>query len=140
MTRSADEIVIPVNKPVRLILNSKDVIHSFYMPHFRVQLNTVPGMTSYFEFTPTITTAEMKAKTNDPNFQISCSYVPRSAEKVTITCKKKLGLSLWQNTKHGLKEQATYLTDDLRKEFNMPVTTCCSYCTGRYSSEGYFSS
>ncbi|RZK73435.1 MAG: cytochrome c oxidase subunit II, partial [Pedobacter sp.] len=40
----ADEMVIPVGKPVKLILNSKDVIHSFYMPHFRVQLNTVPGM------------------------------------------------------------------------------------------------
>jgi cytochrome c oxidase subunit 2 len=44
------------------------VLHSFYMPHFRVQLNTVPGMTSYFEFTPTITTEQMKAKTNDPKF------------------------------------------------------------------------
>jgi cytochrome c oxidase subunit 2 len=42
----ADEIVIPVNKSVRFILTSKDVLHSFYMPHFRVQLNTVPGMTS----------------------------------------------------------------------------------------------
>jgi cytochrome c oxidase subunit 2 len=49
-------------KPVRLILTSKDVLHSFYMPHFRVQLNTVPGMTSYFEFTPTITTEKMKAE------------------------------------------------------------------------------
>src|SRR5690606_17655716 len=67
--QAADEMVIPVNKPIRLILGSKDVIHSFYMPHFRVQLNTVPGMTSYFEFTPTITTEEMKAKTNDPTFE-----------------------------------------------------------------------
>jgi cytochrome c oxidase subunit 2 len=62
------EIVLPVNKSVRFTLGSKDVLHSFYMPHFRVQMNCVPGMATYFQFTPKYTTADMRDKVNDPNF------------------------------------------------------------------------
>jgi len=62
------EIVLPVNKSVRFTLGSKDVLHSFYMPHFRVQMNCVPGMATYFQFTPRLTTADMRDKVNDPNF------------------------------------------------------------------------
>lgn len=47
---------------------SKDVIHSAFFPNFRVQMNTVPGMTTRFKVTPTITTAEMRKEKNDPNF------------------------------------------------------------------------
>ncbi|UKJ07407.1 cytochrome c oxidase subunit II [Solitalea lacus] len=62
------EIVLPVNKTVQFQFGAKDVIHSAYMPHFRVQMNCVPGMNTYFTFTPTITTNEMRSKVNDPNF------------------------------------------------------------------------
>ncbi len=62
------EIVLPVNKSVRFNLGSKDVLHSFYMPHFRVQMNCVPGMATSFQFTPRLTTADMRDKVNDPNF------------------------------------------------------------------------
>ncbi|TAF45475.1 MAG: cytochrome c oxidase subunit II [Sphingobacteriales bacterium] len=65
---TVSEIVLPVNKPVRFTLGSKDVLHSFYMPHFRVQMNCVPGMATYFQFTPRLTTADMRDKVNDPNF------------------------------------------------------------------------
>lgn len=54
------EFHIPVNKPVEFLMRSQDVIHSAYMPHFRSQINTVPGMTTSFHFTPTITTGEMR--------------------------------------------------------------------------------
>lgn len=54
------EFHIPVNKPVKFLMRSQDVIHSAYMPHFRAQINTVPGMTTAFHFTPTITTEEMR--------------------------------------------------------------------------------
>ncbi|WP_316817060.1 cytochrome c oxidase subunit II [Pedobacter nyackensis] len=119
--QSADEMVIPVNKPVRLILTSKDVIHSFYMPHFRVQLNTVPGMTSYFEFTPTITTEEMKAKTNDPTFKylFLCNKICGDGH---YKMQKEVKVVSMAEYEAWLKEQPTYLTDDLRKEFNLPVT------------------
>lgn len=120
--QSADEMVIPVNKPVRLILTSKDVIHSFYMPHFRVQLNTVPGMTSYFEFTPTITTEEMKAKTNDPTFKylFLCNKICGDGH---YKMQKEVKVVSMAEYEAWLKQQPTYLTDDLRKEFNLPVTS-----------------
>lgn len=116
----ADEIVIPVNKPVRFILTSKDVIHSFYMPHFRVQLNTVPGMTSYFEFTPTITTDQMKTKTNDPSFKyiLLCSKICGANH---FNMQKVVRVVSQQEYKAWVAQQKPYLTDDLRKAFNLPV-------------------
>jgi cytochrome c oxidase subunit 2 len=51
-----------------LHLNARDVIHSMYLPHFRTQMNAVPGMTTTFYFVPTITTAEMRKKLNNPKF------------------------------------------------------------------------
>jgi cytochrome c oxidase subunit 2 len=116
----ADEIVIPVNKPVRFALTSKDVLHSFYMPHFRVQLNTVPGMTSYFEFTPTITTEEMKVKTNDPKFNyiLLCAKICGANH---FNMQKNVRVVSEQEYKEWVVKQGTYLTNDLRKVFNLPV-------------------
>ncbi|WP_256002064.1 MULTISPECIES: cytochrome c oxidase subunit II [Pedobacter] len=116
----ADEMVIPVNKPVRLILTSKDVIHSFYMPHFRVQLNTVPGMTSYFEFTPTITTEEMKAKTNDPKFDylFLCAKICGDGH---YKMQRKVRVVSEQEYKEWVAEQPTYITDELRNRYISPV-------------------
>ncbi|MFM1884244.1 MAG: hypothetical protein RL168_428, partial [Bacteroidota bacterium] len=56
----ATEIHLPVGKPVLFKFRSQDVIHSAYMPHFRAQMNCVPGMETHFQFTPTVTTAEMR--------------------------------------------------------------------------------
>ena len=41
-------------------MRSQDVLHSAYMPHFRAQMNCVPGMITQFGFTPTVTTVEMR--------------------------------------------------------------------------------
>ncbi|KEQ29926.1 cytochrome c oxidase subunit II [Pedobacter antarcticus] len=116
----AEEMVIPVNKPVRLILTSKDVLHSFYMPHFRVQLNTVPGMTSYFEFTPTITTADMQAKVNDPAFKFLflCSKICGSGHynmQKVVRVVSQAEYDAW------IAEQPLIINNDLRKEFNLPL-------------------
>ena len=56
------EIVLPVNKQVRVRITARDVLHNFYLPHFRVKMDAVPGMPTYFVFTPTITTEEYRAK------------------------------------------------------------------------------
>jgi cytochrome c oxidase subunit II len=54
------ELVLPVNKPVLFKFRAQDVIHSAYMPHFRLQMNCVPGTVTQFAFTPTKTTEEMR--------------------------------------------------------------------------------
>jgi len=54
------ELHLPVGKKVLFKMRSQDVLHSAYMPHFRAQMNCVPGMITQFGFTPTVTTAEMR--------------------------------------------------------------------------------
>ncbi|WP_372917965.1 cytochrome c oxidase subunit II [Salegentibacter sp.] len=54
------ELHLPVDKPVLFKFRSQDVLHSAYFPHFRAQMNVVPGMVTQFGFTPSITTAEMR--------------------------------------------------------------------------------
>ncbi len=48
-----NEIVLPVNKKVRVRITARDVLHNFYLPHFRVKMDAVPGLPTYFVFTPT---------------------------------------------------------------------------------------
>jgi cytochrome c oxidase subunit 2 len=62
------EMHIPVNKEVELIFRSQDVIHSAYMPHFRSQMNCVPGVATRLKMTPTVTTAEMRKITGNDSF------------------------------------------------------------------------
>ena len=54
------ELHLPVGKPILFKMRSQDVLHSAYMPHFRAQMNCVPGMITQFAFTPTVTTEEMR--------------------------------------------------------------------------------
>ena len=54
------EIHLPVGKRVVFKIRSQDVLHSAYMPHFRAQMNCVPGMVTQFSFIPSITTAEFR--------------------------------------------------------------------------------
>lgn len=75
------ELHIPVGKEVEFVFRSQDVIHSAYMPHFRAQMNTVPGVPTRFKMTPTITTEEMRQKLNDDDF----NYI--------LLCNKVCGVS-----------------------------------------------
>ena len=74
------EVHLVSNKPVLLKFRSQDVIHSAYLPHFRVQMNCVPGMTTQFAFTPTKTTAEMKeSEGEDFEYILLCNKICGSA-------------------------------------------------------------
>ncbi len=46
-----DVLTVPVNRPVKLVMTSRDVIHSFYVPAFRMKHDVVPGRyyTAWFE-------------------------------------------------------------------------------------------
>jgi cytochrome c oxidase subunit 2 len=62
------EMHIPVNKEIEFIFRSQDVIHSAFMPHFRSQMNSVPGVATRMKMTPTVTTAEMRKITGNDSF------------------------------------------------------------------------
>ncbi len=56
----SNELYLPKGKKVVFKIRSQDVLHSAYMPHFRAQMNCVPGMVTQFAFTPILTTDEMR--------------------------------------------------------------------------------
>jgi cytochrome c oxidase subunit 2 len=71
------ELHIPKGKEVLLKIRAKDVLHSVFLPHFRVKMDAVPGMPTQFKFVATKTTAEMRAETGNPNFnyEMACTEV-----------------------------------------------------------------
>jgi cytochrome c oxidase subunit II len=50
--QTVDEFAVPVNKPIKLILTSDDVLHSFFIPGMRTKMDAVPGSYSYQWFKP----------------------------------------------------------------------------------------
>jgi cytochrome c oxidase subunit 2 len=54
------ELYLPVGKKIRVRILAKDVLHNFYLPHFRVKMDAVPGLPTYFVFTPVKTTAQYR--------------------------------------------------------------------------------
>jgi cytochrome c oxidase subunit II len=54
------ELHLPLGKKIHFKIRSQDVLHSAYMPHFRAQMNCVPGMVTEFAFTPIYTTQQMR--------------------------------------------------------------------------------
>ena len=68
---------IPVGVPVKMVIHSQDVIHDVGLPHFRLKMDAVPGIPTTQWFTPKITTADMKKKTNNPDFtyEIACDQL-----------------------------------------------------------------
>jgi len=79
----ADDIVtkdfyLPVHKEVELLIRSRDVIHSVYIPHLRAQMNAVPGMTTSIKMTPTITSDSMRThvmKDEEFEFILLCNKI-----------------------------------------------------------------
>jgi cytochrome c oxidase subunit II len=57
---TASELHLPKGKKILFKFRSQDVLHSAYFPHFRAQMNVVPGMVTQFAFEPIYTTAEMR--------------------------------------------------------------------------------
>ena len=96
------ELHLPVNSKILLKIHSRDVIHSVYLPHFRAQMNAVPGMTTEFFFEPTITTKQMREITKNDKF----NYV--------LLCNKICGVAHYNMKMNVVAEEA--------EEFNKWVT------------------
>ncbi len=74
---TTNQLYLPVNRPIIVRLRSKDVIHSFGVPQFRVKQDAVPGLTIPIWFIPNVTTAEMRTRTANAEFQyeIACAQL-----------------------------------------------------------------
>lgn len=68
---NADELVLPKGKKIRVRIIARDVLHNFYLPHFRVKMDAVPGIPTYFIFTPIKTTEEFRQELRKyPEYQL----------------------------------------------------------------------
>lgn len=72
-----NQLHLSVDTPVIVHLSSKDVIHSFMLNEFRVKQDAIPGIDVPAHFTPTVTTAEMRERLDDPsfNYEIACAQL-----------------------------------------------------------------
>lgn len=109
------EIVLPKGRPVRFTINSKDILHSFYIPEFRVQMNAVPGMATYFQFVPKFTTEEMKEKTGNANFDyiLLCNKICGTGH---YNMQYKIRVVEEKEYKEWIAKQPLYYNDDVKKE------------------------
>ncbi len=72
------DFMLPVHKEALMLIRSQDVIHSVFIPHLRVQMNAVPGMTTQIKVVPTITSDSMRTHVmRDPdfNFVLLCNKI-----------------------------------------------------------------
>jgi len=117
----ADTLVLPVNKPVRLNIHAQDVIHSVFMPHFRVQLNAVPGLPTFFKFTPTITTVEMRSRTDNPKFEYTL-YCNKICGGAHYNMQKVVRVVSQEEYQEWIAKQKPYLSDQLKKDLKIAST------------------
>lgn len=97
-----DTLFLCKDQPYEFTFRSKDVIHSAYFPHFRAQMNTVPGAITRFKFTPDKTTAEMREIKNDENFNyvLMCNKICGGSHykmKMTVVVLEKQAYDIWMN-------------------------------------------
>lgn len=71
------ELHLPKGQEVQLMIRAKDVLHSVFLPHFRLKMDAVPGMHTTFKFVATKSTADMRAETGNPNFnyEMACTEI-----------------------------------------------------------------
>ena len=99
-----DSLVLLVGQKYNFAMRAKDVIHSAYFPHFRAQMNTVPGMTTYFKLQPIYTTSEMKDIMEDEKFEyvLMCNKICGGSHykmKMAVTVLGPEEYLNWQRTK-----------------------------------------
>lgn len=72
-----NHLVLPVDRPVRIYLSSKDVVHGFALPEFRIKQDIIPGVETQVVFTPTMTTSEYQDRVGDETrqFEIVCAQL-----------------------------------------------------------------
>ena len=110
----ADTMYLPVNHVIRLNIRAQDVIHSCYMPHFRVQLNAVPGLPTFFKFTPTITTADMRNRLDQPDFEYLL-YCNKICGGIHYNMKKIVRVVTESEYQEWIAKQKPYLNRRVKK-------------------------
>lgn len=105
------EIHLPKGKPVLFNIRARDVLHSVYVPYFRLKMDAVPGMPTKFWFIPTKSTEDMRSETGNPdfNYELACAEICGSGHftmRMTIVVDEPAEYEKWK------KEQKTWLSNN----------------------------
>lgn len=109
------ELHIPKGKEILLKIRAKDVLHSVFLPHFRVKMDAVPGMPTQFKFIATKTTEEMRAETGNPNFnyELACTEIcgrGHFSMKMPVVVDDEATFEKWKASQETwLKQNPSYL-------------------------------
>jgi cytochrome c oxidase subunit 2 len=108
-----DTLYLEKGREYEFAFRSKDVIHSAYFPHFRAQMNVVPGMPTRTKFTPSLTTLEMQEKKGNPNFNfvLMCNKICGTAHykmKLIVVVLDENNYKEWKSTKKDKTFRDTY--------------------------------
>ena len=109
------ELHVPKGKEVLIKIRAKDVLHSMYIPHFRVKMDAVPGMPTQFKFEVTKTTQEMRDELNNQefNYELACAEVCGQAHfsmKMIVVVEELEAYEKWkQGQETWLEQNPDYL-------------------------------
>jgi cytochrome c oxidase subunit II len=109
------ELHLPVDKEVLLKIRAKDVLHSVFLPHFRVKMDAVPGMPTQFKFKATKTTQEMRDELHNPNFnyEMACTEIcgrGHFSMKMTVIVEDQETYERWKASQEAwLKQNPDYM-------------------------------
>ncbi len=108
------DIVLPVDKKVRVRITARDVLHNFYLPHFRVKMDAVPGMPTYFVFTPTKTTEEYREELRKyPEYRVPDDPDdPNGPEKWEVFNYELACAELCGNGHFSMRKQVNIVTEE----------------------------
>lgn len=118
---SADDITtlnqlhLPIEKTALIYLSSKDVIHSFFLPEFRIKQDAIPGMRVPISFKPTMTSEQFRENLGDParEFEIACAQlcgINHYTMRGFVTVETQEQLDAWYAAQ--LEQKKLYAEDD----------------------------
>lgn len=109
------ELHLPKNREILLKIRAKDVLHSVFLPHFRVKMDAVPGMPTQFKFKATKTTEEMRDEIGNQNFnyEMACTEIcgrGHFSMKMTVVVHEEEDFEKWKASQEAwLKQNPDYL-------------------------------
>ncbi len=118
---SSQEVHLPIGKPVKVLLRSKDVLHNFTVPQFRVKMDMVPGMVPYLWFTPTRT----------GKFDILCNELCGTAHfamRGKFVVEEEAAFQAWLSGHPTYAQSSTQVAGDAAA--GKPLYAVCGACHG----------
>lgn len=131
-----DNIILPVDKKVRVRITARDVLHNFYIRDMRVKMDAIPGMPTYFVFTPTVTTDSIRSRYSKyPEWQVKDENdVPRYQKyDYELACAELCGRSHF-----NMKKLVKVLTQDKYEDWLDEQEGSYEITVSRDSASGKF--